>query len=118
MLPESLPDGWINSLFSRLQVRYGTAWLSMWNGIDIEAVKADWAHELAGFANKPAAIRHGLENLPPDRPPTVGQFRVLCRNAPELFPPALPLPAATAEQKAAVRSLLEQARSRITRTAA
>ena len=90
----SLPEAWVDSLFARLAARYGAAWLRMWDGIPLDAVKADWAAELAGFAKAPQAIAHGLEHLPPDRPPTVGQFRQLCIGAPRYADKQLPAPKA------------------------
>ncbi len=107
-----LPNAWVDSLFARLLVRYGAAWTRMWEGVDIAAVKADWAEELAGFANKPEAIKHGIENLPPDKPPNVSQFRLLCRNAPDYFPPALPAPVADKER---VSALLATTRAKLGR---
>ena len=101
-------------LFARLAVRYGSAWAAKWEGLDMAAVRADWADELAGYAKHPDAIKHALANLPTDRPPNVLQFILLCRNAPEPMPLMLPKPAPTDEEKAKVRSLLQQARERIT----
>ena len=72
----SMPNGWIDRLFARLLVRYGTMWTGMWRGIDEDAVKADWAGELRGLTGE--ALAYGLENLPPDRPPTATQFRAIC----------------------------------------
>lgn len=89
---QQLPSAWVESLFARLQVRYGAAWTRMWEGVEIAAVKADWAEELAGYVNAPDAIKHALGHLPPDRPPTVSQFAALCRNAPRYIAPALPAP--------------------------
>lgn len=80
----------IESIFARMLVRYGTAWTTRWQGIEIEAVKADWANELDGFDS--IAIRHALEHLPEERPPTVAQFKANCygRNKPSI--PLLPPP--------------------------
>jgi hypothetical protein len=89
-----LPDSWVDSLFARLQVRYGSAWTNLWQGIDPAAVKADWAEELAGFESNPAAIKHALDNLPPDRPPMSARFKALCLNRPEPMPKQLPAPKA------------------------
>ena len=113
-----LPDSLIDSLFARLQVRYGAAWVAMWNGIDIDAVKADWADELAGFASAPGAIRHGLDHLPPDRPPNVAQFRALCRNRPDYAAPALAAPKATEADRLRVRQMLAGLKDKFTRGAA
>lgn len=74
----SLPDAWVDRIFDKLALVYGHQFLSRWDGLDLARVKADWAHELRRFQQTPAAITHGLENLPADRPPTVLQFRDLC----------------------------------------
>lgn len=89
----SLPSGWVDSLFARLTTRYGRSFSLMWEGLEIDAVKADWADVLGGFADKPAAIRYGLDNLPSDRPPTAPQFREMCRRSPD-DTPRLPSPKA------------------------
>jgi hypothetical protein len=78
----SLPPHWVDRIFEKLAVTYGREFLGRWDGIPIENVKADWAHELAGFAHLPEAIAHALKNMPADKPPTVLQFRDMCRRAP------------------------------------
>lgn len=95
-----LPPAWIESLFARLMTRYGSAWMRMWEGIDPAAVKADWSEELAGFQNRPKALKYALEYLP-DRPPNVQQFKAICARAPEPTPPALPPPVTSPEVVAA-----------------
>lgn len=89
MQPQPLHASWVEALFSRLTVRYGAPWLALWAGVDLAAVKADWSNELAGIGAD--AIKYALDHLPPDRPPTVGQFRLLCLNRPPAAP-ALPAP--------------------------
>lgn len=86
----SLPDSWVDRIFSRLAVRYGAAWLRMWEGIPIDAVKADWALELHTMSGE--SIGYALEHLPPDRPPNVVQFKALCLSRPPSGVPALPAP--------------------------
>lgn len=86
----SLPSAWIDRIFTRILVRYGAAWNAMWRGIPEDAVKADWAQQLHGLTDW--ALRHGLDNLPPDRPPTAMQFRAICAMA-RSDAPALPAPA-------------------------
>jgi hypothetical protein len=54
------------------------------------AVRTDWAETLGGFSG--ADIAYAMENLPDDRPPTVGQFRALCRRAPAPMLPRLDAP--------------------------
>jgi len=96
----SLPATWIDRIFTKLTLVYGREFLARWDsaGVPIEAVKADWAHELEGFDQWPEAIAHALKNLPPERPPTVLQFRELCRKAPPKPLPALPEPKANPER--------------------
>lgn len=83
---------WVDAIHTRLLVRYGTRWVSMWAGIPEDMVKADWAQELAGFG--PSAISYALQHLPPDFPPTAAQFRALCLGRPEYTQPQLPPPTA------------------------
>jgi hypothetical protein len=111
------PSDWLDSLFARLSVRYGAAWMRQWDGVDIAAVKADWAEELAGFERNPEAIRHAIRSLPIDRPPTVGQFVALCRTAPVMAPPALPAPKLSESRRAQVTSALRDLRNKLTRAA-
>lgn len=93
-----------------MTVTYGSAWLRMWEGVDPQAVKANWAHELGGFAQSPGAIKHGLENLPPAKPPTVLEFREICRKAPLPEWRQLPWPEANPEVVAPIIEKLKQQR--------
>lgn len=96
---------------------YGRDFLSRWEGIDISEVKADWTRELGGLLNTPAAIRHGLDRLPADRPPNVLQFRALCIGAPGdrvAQPLALVAPISPPADKERVRSMLQKVRAKIT----
>lgn len=72
---------WIDAIHARMLVRYGSKWIALFQSVDMELVKADWAEELSGLNG--AAIKHGLENLPPEFPPTVAQFKAACLRAPE-----------------------------------
>lgn len=105
----SLPSAWVDRLFEKLSLVYGQRFLGLYAGLNLDAVKADWADELAGFQQSPNAIRHGLENLPADHPPTVLQFRDLCRKAPQFLPKALPEPAPNPEIAKAVRQAFKPA---------
>ena len=58
-----LPSAWVDSLFERLSVRYGEAFLRQYAGLDMAKVKADWAQCLGLFADRPDAIQHGLASL-------------------------------------------------------
>lgn len=106
----SLPDPWVEKIFTKLSLVYGRAFLSQYEGMDLLAVKADWAHELAGFENMPEAIAYALKHLPMDRPPNVLQFRALCRKVPEPVFKALPAPKADREK---VRAMLDGLRERM-----
>lgn len=78
----SLPAPWVDRLFDKMVLVYGQSFLRRWTDVDMGAVKSDWAHELASFAQSPRAIAWALQNLPPDKPPNVLEFRALCRRCP------------------------------------
>lgn len=82
----SLPMPWVNKIFSKLTVVYGRDFINRWEGLDIEEVKADWASELSGFFGQPEAISYALQNLPDGKPPTVLEFRAICRKSPRIEP--------------------------------
>lgn len=86
----SLPSAWVDRLFARISIRYGRQWVSQWEGVDANLVKADWGDVLDGF--EAGDIAYALEHMPAERPPTVMQFRDLCRKAPRESPLALPPP--------------------------
>lgn len=90
----SLPEPWVDRIFDKMAVTYGSAWLNKWEGLDIASVKANWGHELRGFQQSPQAIKYALEHLPSDFPPTVLQFRDMCIRRPESLPKQLPAPKA------------------------
>lgn len=98
----SLPIPWVQRIFAKLTLLYGRDFLGRWEGQDIEAVMADWAHELAGFERNPEAIKHALSHLPAAKPPTVLEFRDLCRGAPSTTK-ALPAPAVKADPEMAAK---------------
>lgn len=97
----SLPAAWVNALFDKLTLTYGQQFLRRWQDVDLNAVKSDWSHELAGFANHPEAIAWALQNLPTDSPPTVIQFRAIARRAPTPDVPRLEVSKAGADRVAA-----------------
>lgn len=86
----SLPDSWVDAIFGRLAIRYGAAWLRMWEGIPMDAVKADWKLELHTIS--PESIGYALEHLPADKPPNVAQFKALALNRPPAELSKLPGP--------------------------
>jgi hypothetical protein len=72
----------IEALFHRFTLRYGRAFLARWEEVPVDEVKADWARELACYAERPEAIEHALALVDPAEPPTAAQFRDLCSTAP------------------------------------
>lgn len=88
----------VDMIHTRLLVRYGSAWINLWTGLEIKDVKDDWARVLEGV--QPQGVRYALDNLPPDRPPpTAEAFRALCNRRPEQFK-ALPYKAVRNPEKA------------------
>lgn len=103
-----LPQSWVEALFARLAVRYGTAFLRQYGDLDPAAVKADWAEVLGGIRGD--AIAYALQQLPVERPPNAMQFRDLARRAPA---PTVPqLPRQRTEPPAGVRDLAARMRAR------
>ena len=68
-------------LFERLHATYGRDFMSKYEGLEVGAVKASWAHELSGFANNLHPLAWALENLP-ERAPNVIEFRKIAKAAP------------------------------------
>lgn len=89
----SLPNAWIDKIFERLALTYGRDFLGRWEGIDLDAVKDDWADKLAGFEHfGGGAIAYALDHLP-ERAPTVIEFAAIARKGPfKTGAAALPAP--------------------------
>lgn len=96
----SLPAGWTDRIFEKLTVTYGRDFLSRWEGMDLNAVKSDWAHELSGLFRHPSSIAWALDHLP-EKPPTVVQFRRIANEMPAQSEPRLEYEAAGMERIAA-----------------
>jgi hypothetical protein len=72
-------------IFPKLSLVYGQRLALMYEGLDQEAVMADWANELAAISVQ--GITYALTHLPPtDFPPNVQQFRRLCSERPAITP--------------------------------
>lgn len=113
----SLPDAWVEKIFQKLSVTYGAAFLRKYEGVPLDDVKADWAGVLAGFQQKPTAIRYALENLEPGKVPDALQFREMCRRSPpeptvKIEGPA-PDPARVAAVLAAAQAVVAPRRARM-----
>lgn len=98
--PRALSDEWVGVIFDKCTVTYGRRFMAQWDDLDADRVRADWAHELAGFAQHPRGIAYALQNLPADLPLNVMQFRAIARRAPAEDLPALECPPARREARA------------------
>lgn len=104
----------VEIVFTKLSLVYGRDFLSRWEGLELNDVKSDWAHELSGFERNPGAIKYALQNLP-SKAPHVLEFRSICQRAPEPAPAALlDRPKANPE---VVKAALAQARAALTKAA-
>jgi hypothetical protein len=70
----------VDMIFTKCNLRYGRDFSGRWEGLNMQDVKDDWAHELSGI--KQESVAYALKNLP-DKAPTVGEFRKVALNAPE-----------------------------------
>ena len=111
----SLPSKAIDRLFDRLTATYGNEWINRWQGLDGQAIKSLWAHELSGYATRLEAIAWALENLPP-RAPNVIEFKHLCRSAPAPEAQKLPEPKADPERLKLELSKLGEIRAKAVAT--
>lgn len=87
----------VDMIFAKCALVYGRDFAGRWEGMNLAEVKADWARELGGLLDNPSRIKHGLEHLPPEKPPTVLSFRALCIGAPDIQAPQLKAPRASDE---------------------
>lgn len=70
----------MDRIFAKMHARYGKHWLDMWQGLPLDAVRAEWGNELAGLTAQD--IRAGLDECSTMRfPPTLGEFKAMCRPA-------------------------------------
>jgi hypothetical protein len=93
----SLPAAWVDRIFDKLTITYGRDFTGRYEGLDINAVKSDWGHELSIFFTHPSAIAHALSNLP-DRVPSVVEFKKIARTAPQPEVPVIEHSAAGKER--------------------
>ena len=110
----ALPISWVDRIFDRMTVRYGDRFLNRWKGIDMEAVRNDWASVLAGFENWPEAFVFAFDNLDDEKPPTATMFRSIALKAPKPERIALPEPKPDPARIAAELAKLAPLRSTVT----
>jgi hypothetical protein len=74
----SIPEKWIDALFAKLHSFYGTRFLDMWRGNDLQTVKAVWTQELSKLSRDEVAKgANSLVNQ--EYCPSLPQFIKLCR---------------------------------------
>jgi hypothetical protein len=74
----AIPEKWIDALFAKLHSFYGTRFLDMWRGNDLQTVKAVWTQELSKLSRDEVAKgANSLVNQ--EYCPTLPQFINLCR---------------------------------------
>lgn len=102
----SLPEAWMQSLWTELGANYPGKWQRQFPtppcppGISpaqhaqdhIRGIQAVWARRLGHLQTNWKAIRFALDNLPED-PPSLPEFAALCNRRPDPKPQALPAPA-------------------------
>lgn len=95
MKSEPMRADWVDAIFCRLELAYGTRFDAQWGAIPAASVKVAWAAELAGITS--GGIAYALAHLPPDYPVNAMQFRALCLGMPSTSRPlkALEGPAPT-----------------------
>ena len=75
-----LPDGWIERIFLRLHASYGRAWIDLWDGAPIDAVKAQWSDSLTGSTAEQIRLAFdALEREGRRCPPSLPEFAALVR---------------------------------------
>ena len=75
-----IPPELVDQVFAKFGLRYTKRWAEEVAEIDLGELRDEWRRQLAGFDLR--AIRWALDCLPDSRPPTVGEFRALCRTWP------------------------------------
>lgn len=98
----------IDWIFAKMLIRYGSLWSSKWEAIPEAAVKADWAEQLANMPRE--SILYAIGFLPLEFPPTVTQFREICKRAPDRTPKPRAISAPPADP-AKVAALVAKARA-------
>lgn len=75
---DAVPESWIDSLFTKMTGFYGSKFLDMWRGVDMQDVRRMWGLELAEL--KREELKRGVATLVTRQfPPTLPEFIQLCR---------------------------------------
>jgi hypothetical protein len=75
---DAIPKHWVESLFEKMLFEYGKKFSDQWGGADAEGLKIHWATRLADLSGE--ELKRGVQALAGrDWPPTLPEFRKLCR---------------------------------------
>jgi hypothetical protein len=73
-----LPESWVEKLFEKMLFDYGKKFTDQWGAADSDGLIAYWSASLAGFTG--AELDRGVKAMEAlDWPPTLPQFKKLCR---------------------------------------
>ena len=76
--PSALPDTWVERLFQRMEDRYGDLWANRYGAFPRDRVKRSWAEDLGDLSRDELA--RGVDACRGAKlPPTLPEFRALCR---------------------------------------
>ena len=72
------PITWVESLFGRMEAMYGSKFLDMWRGADVEMVKALWAEEMGKLSSEELKRGYGML-MQRDWPPSLPEYVKMCK---------------------------------------
>ncbi len=79
-LPQQ-PEQVTTRLFARMALMYGHKFVSLYGDADVQVeAEKEWGRHLSGYSLE--EIKHGLDqcvDLHPSWPPTIGEFKTLCK---------------------------------------
>ena len=114
----SLPEAWVERIFTAMRATYGAAFDRQWQcpeGEDpvrhVASLKEHWGCELSRYQQNPDAIRYALENLP-KYPPNLIEFREICNRRPDPPMPQLPAPKPDPQRVAAALAPLAEVKAK------
>ena len=100
------PKAWVEALFKRLSVMYGSRWAAMWDGVPMADVVDGWQTDLTGVTSD--QVKRALEHLKANNPfpPTLPEFLGICRQFKALPQNVAYLPATRSKMPPEVRQQL------------
>lgn len=73
-----VPLSWVESLFNRMSGMYGKKFADMWQGSDIDTVKALWAEEMGKLSGEELKRGYGAL-MTRDWPPSLPEYVKMCK---------------------------------------